>query len=644
MTRKAALVTALIAAIVGASATPASAAAPVPRFTHLAPGSQPTLVEKVPVNVVFLGYDRQEVNQAQFTSGLAKTYVPEVRSRQWYGEQEKLGITYAYDYKISYADRGYEDSFFTKLSSLATPAPLTAYQEAYNAQEKNVLDVTENNYIDGPSVEKYLAFHPPRGVDTRRNTIFLINWYGRADFKFHLYSKTGEPDPDTGFDFGANRDSRKMMAWGGTTADDEETGLGATRRVWFADLSAGPEANMANYIVDQLDVDGDDYPDYRMPTAWEYTAGGFRSPAALAGDLAKLTRYVALDLLMTTSPLYPVELPTANGLPKTINLDSNTYEGWPGVDASAQYIKPQLLVKELSELRWRNKLDYDNQDIAWDARNTACFTGQFVTGEPCYEGQALPPGANLFLYNDEFIARTKDDAGKVDYELPLINYVYTDENAGTPLGYADDNWVDGTQSYVFSFLSPGIVAAGYGLTTTQIHEAGHHLGMSHPHDGWDSESGADIGASGDFFFSWVGDENNSMMSYIDVNWDFSQFDRDNSDRFLTAAYNEGANALAADVLASRNARKGTADLYAADLALGLAKKAFANHEYRAAYTFAEEAYNAVVRAAKKAGVDPNTAADAMRAQAEAARVSGKANDPHEFIDTLEQGSGPRSLP
>jgi hypothetical protein len=643
MTRKAALITALIAAVVGASATPANAAAPAPTFAHLTPGGQPKLTETVPVNIVFLGYDKNDVNQAEFESGLAKTYEPEVRSRQWYGEQEKLGIKYTYDYNVKYADQAYQDKFFKRLKQLATKAPLTVYQEQYNAQENNVLDVTENNYIDAPTVEKYLAYNPPRGVDTQRNTIFLINWYGRADFKFHLYRKAGEPDPDTGYDFGANRDSRKMMAWGGTTRDDEETGLGSTRRVWFADLSAGPEANMANYIVDELDVDGDGEPDYRMPTAWEYAENGFRSPAALSGDLAKLTRYVALDLLMTTSPLYPVELPSSTGLPKSINLDSNTYEDWPGVDASASYITPDLLVDEVSELRWRNRVDYDNQDFAVDDKNRACFEGQYATGETCYDDQELPPDANLFLYADENIARTKDDDGRVDYELPLINYA-TGEDYPTPLGYADDNWVDGTQSYVFSFISPGIVEAGYGLTTTQIHEGGHHLGLSHPHDGWDSESGTDIGPSGDFFYAWVGDESNSMMSYIDVNWDFSQFDRDNSDRFLTAAYFEAANRLAADVLADPDARKVTANLRAADVVLGLAKKAFAKHDYRGAYTLTEKAYNIVARAAANVGADPAAAAKALHAEAEAARVSGKVHDPHEFIDTLQPGHGPRSLP
>ena len=91
--------------------------------------------------------------------------------------------------------------------------------------------------------------------------------------------------------------------------------------------------------VDDADLDGDDEPDYRIPPAWEYGVG-YRPPRALTGDLAKLVRYVALDLLMTTSPLYPVELPTREP-PTSIDLDSNTYEGWPGVDAVVAYIKPR---------------------------------------------------------------------------------------------------------------------------------------------------------------------------------------------------------------------------------------------------------------------------------------------------------------
>ena len=66
----------------------------------------------------------------------------------------------------------------------------------YNDQVNNVLDVEGPVlYIDAPSVERYLA--GPRGDDQKGYTIFFINWYGRNDFKFHVYTKTDEPDPDT---------------------------------------------------------------------------------------------------------------------------------------------------------------------------------------------------------------------------------------------------------------------------------------------------------------------------------------------------------------------------------------------------------------------------------------------------------------
>ena len=170
--------------------------------------------------------------------------------------------------------------------------------------------------------------------------------------------------------------------------------------------------------------------------------------------------------------------------------------------------------------------------------------------------------------------------------------------------------------------------------------------MSHPHDGYDSESGVDYGPGGDFYFAWSGDQCNSMMSYIDLNWDFSQFDRDNSDRFLTAAYHEAANRLAADVLGSgtvSRARGQRGQLRAADILLGLSTKAFARHDYRAAYAFAEGAYYQVVAAARRAGVDPAGAAKALTAQADAARRTTEVHDPHEFIDTLAPDS-PRSQP
>ncbi|WP_338025616.1 hypothetical protein [Actinoplanes awajinensis] len=343
----------LVVALVAASAGPAGAVGAAPRLGCLDPGGQPRLAEKVPVNVVFLGYTPAQADKNKFLAGLAEKYEPVVRSRLSYGVTEKLGISYTYDYRLTYTNKAYQDTFFKQLGKLATPAPLTAYQQECNDQAKNVLDITGNNTIDAP---------------------------------------------------------------GGTTADDEETGLGATRRVWFHDLSAGPESWTSNYDVDN--ADGDGVPGYRMPPTWEYVKGGFRDPAALAGDLSKLTRYVALNLLMTTSPLYPVEL-TGGTLPKSINLDSNTYEGWPGVDASAQYIKPDLVTEELSELRWRNRLSEDQQDLPYTAENQACYVAE-LNDESCYPELGLPAFANLYLYTREHLDGVLD--GNADYEVPVFNY------------------------------------------------------------------------------------------------------------------------------------------------------------------------------------------------------------------------------
>ena len=152
-----------------------------------------------------------------------------------------------------------------------------------------------------------------------------------------------------------------------------------------------------------------------------------------------------------------------------------------------------------------------------------------------------------------------------DYEAGLINYAVGDPELDPGLlGYADDNWLDGTQSGVFSFVNPGVAAAGYGLTTTMIHEYGHHSSMSHPHDGYDPQAQTDFDPTGETFFAWLGDESNSIMSYIDVNWDFSQFDRDNSARHHAAGYALIANRIAADILRDRRRDRAAADLEAAD--------------------------------------------------------------------------------
>jgi hypothetical protein len=588
-------------------------------YTHLNPGGPANLAETVPVNIVFVGYEPEEVNQTAFLAALPQQYSPVIRSRLWYGVEELLGLHYRYGYRVVYTNDAYERRFFNYLSSIATPADPTLYQQLYNDQQRNVRDVADNHFIDAPSVEKWLAKNPPGGVDTRRNTVYFINWWGngtspRPGFKHHVYTKFGEPDPDTGYDFGRNRASRKIIAWGGTTPDDPQTGLGGTYRVWFYDLSAGPESFTDNWNVDTPDLDGDGVEEYRMPPVWEYFApNGYRPASALTGDLAKIARYVAINLLFTPSPIYPPGY-TPKRLPGQINLDFTVYEGTSGVNATRDYLKPGYVLERVQKVH-RVPYTYDVQTYKLNSKTRSCYyryaallnNPGLVPSVPCYREYSQYPGeASLFLDNTLNLGRIRDGYGG-EYEAPVINYAVEDVDNPVPafppfLGLADDNWLDGTQSFTYNILSPAIIGAGYGLTTTDIHEYGHHLALSHPHDGYDYEQGIDYGVSGDFYFTWSGTESNSIMSYIDLNWDYSQFDRDNINRFYAAAYIANANGIAADVLASPNAAAAAADLQAADAAIGAATAALARHDYPATFDNAKLAYETVRAGAARAGV------------------------------------------
>ena len=78
-----------------------------------------------------------EVDVSAFRQGLPTSYQPKVMTRLWHGIDEPIGIDYSYDYRVRFADSRYEDRFFGQLAKLAKPAPVTAFQTDYNAQQAN---------------------------------------------------------------------------------------------------------------------------------------------------------------------------------------------------------------------------------------------------------------------------------------------------------------------------------------------------------------------------------------------------------------------------------------------------------------------------------------------------------------------------
>jgi len=621
------------------------ASAPAPVLTTLSPGGFHDLAHDVDVNIVLLGYEMgagaQNVDPATLLAGLPNASRPIHRYQDFYGNREYIGLTYNYHYNVVFTDGAYENNFFGYLSSIAVPQPRTIYQNDYNAQTGRAVAVGDNHWIDAPSVEQWLADNPPSGVDTTDYTIVFVNWYGRADFKNHVYVKTDEPDPDTGVNFGLVRQSRKIIAWGGTSADDAESGLGSLHRIWFHDLSAGPELWTENWNINDADVDGNGVLDYRLPPVWEYgnpSADIYRPFDDLSGDLAKVARYVALDLLFTSSPLYKPAI-SPPSLPSAVQVDINLYQGEPGFDGKTvldtTYVKAKLgplqplntLTTEVRDQSLRNKALSVYQCFV------TYFTGPGPLGQSCYGNKLFGIAfGDLFIYHDDKINQFVE--GDADYEVPVFLYAVTD--ALTPanlLGFADDNWRDGTQTYVFGFVTPFVRSLGYGLTTTTIHEVGHHLGMSHPHDGYDYEADVDYGAGDAFYFANAGDESNTVMSYADLNFDFGQFDRDNMNRFLVATYINQSNSVLAQIYASPRAGQAAALLTAADAAAAAAVTKVQAQDYPGGAVSAKVAYGRVLAAAAAIGVN-------IEPQSYTADYKAKGRST-KFIDTVNY---PRAQP
>ena len=259
--------------------------------------------------------------------------------------------------------------------------------------------------------------------------------------------------------------------------------------------------------------------------------------------------------------------------------------------------------------------------------------------------RAYPAFANLYLYNWENLDAHQGRRGPGRLRAAGVQL------RGRRRASACRRWATPTTTtstaprpYVFCFISPEVVQSGYGLTTTQIHEVGHHLGMSHPHDGYDSETGVDYGPR-----QRVPLRQRRRREQLDDELHRRELglqpvrpgqQRPVPDRGVQRGREPPGRRRAGRA----EGRQGQGrSCTRPTCCSALATKAFARHDYRAAYAFAEQAYNQTVSAARKAGVDAAKPARAMAAEADAARRTTDVHNPHEFIDTLAPDS-PRAQP
>jgi len=576
-----------------------------PNFTTLQPGQFREIEQNLRINIVFVGYRTVgSVNQSFLLNNLPHTYRAENREPSFFtsnGEPEFTGNKFNFTYNIVNSTQAFDDAYFSYLSSIAVPKPHTYYQELYNQQPVRRLDVGQNYEIDAVAAEKWLAENADTtlGVNTKQYTIFFVNWFGRPDFKFHVYSKSGN-DIDTGLD--SQSDSLKKIAGGGTPADDPVTPLGSLRRIWFYDLSAGPDYNSDSWDLMVKDVDGDGFNDRRIPPIWEYgNLNAYRPLNTFSTDHYLITRFIAIDLLFTTSPVYRVSISPPK-LPSNLKFDVSIYEGDPARNGISMF-SPSAATARLTALQPFNHFTTEVRDLPFEGEAKRAFDCDYYNTN-CY-GRRFPGDlffGDLYLYHNDHVLQFL--SGDSDYEIPTFAYLTTDAYADGFFGAAAiDNYRDGTQSMIFATLSHSNSAHfPLGLTDVLLHEAGHHLGLSHPHDGYDHEFGFNFGPAGSLFFVWAGDSSSTLMSYLGDTQSFSQFDRDNMARWMTAAYLNESNSILPQILASPRADEVSNILSDADVQAADALSAYQNMDYVQAATLAKSSYVQVLTAASAINV------------------------------------------
>lgn len=584
---------------VATSSPTAYAAVPAPRLVTIKPGAFSLVSTAIHVNVVLVGYSAAQVDSARLESLLPHEAVPPIRSPLKYGLNEAVGLDLSYDYTVRSAGRTFDNDFFTHLAHTGDVAAPDSIQAYYNGQVHHTVTVGPKvRYIDATSTERWLEQHAALqlGINPSDYTVFLIDWYGRGDFQFHTYTNNSVIDPDTGVKPSKVTDWTNVRAWGGATGPS-----------WFYDLSAGPVLIDDSYEVDDPNIHGVAPVDYRIPPIWDYGSTGYRAFDDLTGDLARIVRYVAIDELFTSSPLYDPEesLPDVNGK-KEITFD--IFEGDPTHNGRDD-IHPSIVQAQHQRLEPYYPITVSVRDLplSGDAQ-TAYATGTLATVTPgCWTPFGTPLADFFCTFRDDY--PTYFSPPGPNAVLPAVGYTVADNPVQRTgfTGIALDDFHSGVPTIVTTVDTAQARQNSQDLAYTFLlmHEAGHFIGLSHPHDGVDPEQLIQWSPFGSFDFARAGDQSATVMSYVPgAPRSFSVFDQDNLARWHVARLLFLADVDASRVLAQPANAQANAYLRTADAAFTAALAAMRLEQWVTAGSFAASGYRDIQRADAKAGIPP----------------------------------------
>ena len=639
------------------------AAETLPPLANLKPGTDLRIQQNVDVNIVLVGFHGLVDPATMFAQNALPPWngVPKANGNG----KTFIGQRFNFSYHVIAAPSWFDDALFPFLRQTAVPQPpipifqglppmpITPYQAVYNycnldpafdpthgcsfdpaAPRVNTRTITKNYLLDAAFVEKVLSQNLPDllGVDVTKPTVVLLNWWGRSDYVDHIYLDGSEPDPETGFPRGFST-ANELAGYGATNDKDPETCQGDCifHRLWFYDVSAGPMGRTGGFdlVADVPRISGATnfglpYPDYRFHHTADYVKGsGTYRPLTqddLAWDVTALAGYVFTSQIAYAAPLYPPAL-TPPMLPHRLVLDINQWS-WSGqsfaglLDTSRVITKMNALPYDIGVAVTAQPDDVDsNLGRIWKCSLTATRGGG---GQSCYgnrSGGDAQGDLQSYFTSHLFQFLT----GAPDYEVPIFQFNEPPElDQRLWIAVAFDNYIIPTQtptqlpatrqSFILTSKSP-FTNSFIGNGALLEHEMGHHLGFSHTFGGYLCLT--DTCGVGEFFpffgnpalfFSLSGNYASGLMTYAMVNNDYSRFELDNVQRWLTWEYLDVSNFVVSQIASSPRSGSVASALTEADRRAGNALAAYQSYEYASAVEEARAAFDALVAAANTINV------------------------------------------
>ena len=171
----------------------------------LRPGEFVVHKQTVPVDLVFIGYDRSDRREA-LLDALPATYSPIVRFPQFYGLNGRdIGLEFRFKYQSCHKSRTFENQFFSFLDADRDRRARSRSSRTSTTSRRRTC-WTSRGRCSTSTRRRSSGSWPATTAATASAATPSTSSTGTAgsDFRFHVYTKTDEARPRTDYNFGTS--------------------------------------------------------------------------------------------------------------------------------------------------------------------------------------------------------------------------------------------------------------------------------------------------------------------------------------------------------------------------------------------------------------------------------------------------------